>query len=55
MSKVLENYYGIDDIYDEVYSKHFRTHYAGKPTKKYLRLMKKIGEYENAKTRSVIK
>lgn len=29
-------------VYDELHSKYFRTHYAGKLTKRYLRLEKKI-------------
>ncbi len=47
MSKNLENYYGIDTLYEQIYSKHFRTHYGGKPTKRYLRLKRKIEKYEN--------
>jgi hypothetical protein len=26
----------------QIYSKHFKSHYAGKPTKRYLKLMRKI-------------
>ncbi len=42
----LERVYGchfdLDRHYEELYSKHFRRHYNGKPTKKYLKLMEKI-------------
>ena len=31
-------------IYEELYSKHFKTHYNGKPTKRYLKLMKQINK-----------
>ena len=31
---------------EQLYSKNFRTHYAGKPTKRYLKLMQKIEESE---------
>ena len=24
-----------EDVYQQVYSKHFKTHYAGKPTKRF--------------------
>ena len=41
-AKQFEKYFGLDDIYEEIYSKHFRTNYAGDPTRRYLRLMKKI-------------
>lgn len=29
-------------IYEQVYSKHFKSQYAGKPTRRYLRLLKQI-------------
>lgn len=32
----------VDDAYEKIDSKYFKTHYAGKPTKRYQRLMKKI-------------
>ncbi|MET3537275.1 hypothetical protein [Chryseobacterium limigenitum] len=31
-----------DKLYEELYKKHFKKFYNGKPTKKYLQLMKKI-------------
>ena len=34
--------FGSDKLYDELYSKNFKKYYAGKPTKRYIRLMKKI-------------
>jgi hypothetical protein len=33
-----------DNIYDQIYTKHFKKYYNGKPTKKYVSLLKKIGE-----------
>ncbi len=49
--RVLDNtfndYFKIDDYYQELYSKHFTKYYKGKPTKRYLRLMKKINKVEN--------
>ncbi|TDX82759.1 hypothetical protein [Epilithonimonas xixisoli] len=36
-----------DEVYQQLYSKHFKTHYNGKPTKRYLKLMKLIGQKEN--------
>lgn len=46
MDKTLGAFFKTDKLYTELYSKHFRTHYNGKPTKRYLKLMKqiKIGE-----------
>lgn len=31
-----------DEVYEEQYKKHFKTHYNGKPTKRYQKLMNKI-------------
>lgn len=29
-----------DEIFEQIYSKHFKPHYGGKPTKRYLKLTK---------------
>jgi len=42
LESTLGVYYKTDDLYEQLYSKHFKTHYAGEPTKRYLRIMKKI-------------
>ncbi len=34
-------------LYDEIYSKHFKKWYDGKPTKRYLRMMQKIKQAES--------
>lgn len=36
-----------ETINNEIYKKHFKKKYAGKPTKRYLRIMKKIQETES--------
>ena len=36
-----------DELYSELYKKHFKKTYAGKPTKKYLRIMKKAQKIES--------
>ena len=46
MEKVYGSYFEIDRLYEELYSKHFKTHYNGKPTKKYIKLMNLISEAE---------
>jgi len=33
-----------EKYYEEIYSKHFKKYYNGKPTKRYLALLKKIGD-----------
>jgi hypothetical protein len=40
-------YFNNDELYMELHSKHFKKYYKGKPTKRYLRLMKKINEAES--------
>lgn len=37
-----DKHFGKDKAYEELHAKHFRTHYAGKPTKRYLRVLRKI-------------
>ena len=46
MGKVFGSYFESDKCYDEIYSKHFKKHYNGKPTKRYLKLMRKINSVE---------
>jgi len=38
--------FGIDKVCEEIYSKHFKKQYDGKPTKRYLKLLKKAEVYE---------
>ena len=42
MDKTFSIVFGIDKVYEELYSKYIKTHYAGKPTKKYLKLLDKL-------------
>ena len=42
MSRVYGSSFKLDGYYEEIYSKHFKTHYKGKPTKRYVKLMKQI-------------
>lgn len=37
----------VERYYEQIYSKHFRTHYNGKETKRYKKLKAKIKELEN--------
>ncbi len=36
----LHKVFATDEIYKQIYSKHFKTHYGGKPTKRYVKLTK---------------
>jgi len=40
-------YFKIDNLYSQLYQKHFKKTYAGKPTKKYLRIMEQIQKAES--------
>jgi hypothetical protein len=40
-------YFGTDKAYEKIYSKHFKKFYAGKPTKKYLKLLQQIKRAES--------
>jgi len=44
MDRVYGSYFELDNLYEELYSKHFKTHYNGKPTKRYLKLLKQINK-----------
>ena len=46
MDRVYGSYFELDNLYEELYSKHFKTHYNGKPTKRYLKLLKQINKVE---------
>ena len=35
-------HFGRDKAHEKIFSKHFKTHYAGKPTKRYQKLLKQI-------------
>lgn len=40
--KSFGSYFDADECYDEIYSKHFKKYYRGKPTKRYAKLLRKI-------------
>ena len=47
LDKTLGVYFKSDNLYSELYKKHFKKSYAGKPTKKYLRIMEQIQKAES--------
>lgn len=53
LDKTLGSWYKIDDLYSELYKKHFEKTYAGKPTKKYLRIMKQIQKADKLDPREI--
>ena len=43
----------IDQYYEQIYKKHFKKSYAGKPTKKYLKITRQIQRAENISPREL--
>ena len=44
MKRVYGSYFDSEKCYEQLYSKYFKKYYKGKPTKRYLKLMRKISE-----------
>ena len=42
-----------DAVYDELHQKYFKRHYAGRPTKRYLKLVKKLRQAERFSLRDI--
>ena len=47
LDKTLGAYFRTDDLYSQLNQKHFKKYYAGKPTKRYLRIMEQIQKAES--------
>ena len=47
LDKTLGVYFRSDQLFEQLYKKHFKKQYAGKPTKKYLKLIKQIQIADN--------
>ena len=46
IENVFGSYYKTDKLYEELYSKHFKKFYAGKPTKRYLKILRQLQKVE---------
>lgn len=46
LDKTFGAYFKLDELYEQLYKKHFKKSYAGKPTKRYLRIMEQIQKVE---------
>ena len=46
LDKTLGAYFGTDQLFEQLYKKHLKKQYAGKPTKKYLRIANRISKSE---------
>lgn len=47
LDKTLGAYFKLNNLYSELYKKNFKKTYAGKPTKRYLRIMEQIQKAES--------
>jgi hypothetical protein len=47
IDKVYGPYFKQEKLYEQLYKKHFKQTYAGKPTKKYLRIMEQLEKAES--------
>ncbi len=47
LDKTIGAYFKTDDLYSQLCQKHFKKTYAGKPTKRYLRIMEQIQKAES--------
>ena len=47
LDKTLGAYFRTDKLYEQLYQKHFKKTYAGKPTKRYLKIMEQIQKGES--------
>jgi hypothetical protein len=47
LDKTLRDYFQTDQLYEQLYKKHFKKQYAGKPTQKYLKLTQKLDKAES--------
>jgi hypothetical protein len=45
--KMIDAVFKTTELYEQIYSKHLKKSYAGRPTKKYIRLMSKIQRAES--------
>lgn len=53
LNKVFEIYFGVDNLYEQIYSKYFKKKYAGKATKRYRRIMKRVNESDKISEREI--
>lgn len=49
MDRYFSLYYSMDDLWSELHSKGFTTHYNGKPTKRYKEILNKLKRIRNMK------
>ena len=53
INEVCKIMHGSDELYEELYSKHFKTHYAGKPTKRYKQILAELDYIEQSQDQAM--
>ena len=53
LDKTFRVYFGAEKHYKELYSSFFKTHYAGKPTKRYSRIINQIQQAERMNPKEI--
>ena len=46
IERIYGSYFDLERMYSQLYQKYFKTHYNGKPTKKYLKIANRINQGE---------
>ena len=53
LDKTLGVYFRTDELFEQLYRKHFKKQYAGKPTKKYLKLNSQLSKLEKPSLKQI--
>ncbi|AWL09052.1 hypothetical protein HME7025_01189 [Aquirufa nivalisilvae] len=53
MEKTFGSYFKSDDLYSKLYARNFKKTYAGKPTKKYLKIIETIQKVDNVELSAI--
>jgi len=52
--KIIDPVWKLDSVYHELEKKHFKRSYAGRPTKRYLKLLQQIDRMDNISIEDVM-
>jgi hypothetical protein len=53
LNKAFEMFFGIDNSYEQIYSKYFKKEYNGKVTKRYRKIMKRLNDSSRISEREI--
>lgn len=55
IERTMNLYFRSDNLYEQIYKKHFKKQYAGKPTKRYLKLTQQIEKSDSQSQPNILK